>query len=414
MSKQTNNEIDLLLRRMGRRDHEMARSVEAHVDDRHLDTDELSSYAQNALPAAARARYTEHLAECATCRRLVTELSLSLGAATASVAAAHEPSGLKKFLASLLSPLVLRYAVPALGVIVVMIVGFVVLRQQRRQEFTAQVQDVKHLTPPAAPSASAPSEGFIDKPKEVGDQNDSTNAKAGSETKRKPEAAVGDAASGTAPAPVTKDGAIDEAKPAVAATPAPTPAAAAPAKAAETASEPAAKTDAVAKKPEEQPKAKPSDEDAQAPAPTTRGLYTIEPSGRTAQNTPKTETPKTGTSDSSTHGFMVGGASGARPQAAAKRAQREEQKEAKRDDANRAEAQDASNETRTIAGRRFRKQGGIWTDTAYDSSTATVNMARSSEQFRALVADEPAIGTIAKQLEGEVIVVWKGRAYHIR
>jgi len=82
--------------------------------------------------------------------------------------------------------------------------------------------------------------------------------------------------------------------------------------------------------------------------------------------------------------------------------------------ANRAEAQDVNNETRTIAGRHFRKQGGIWTDTAYDSSTATVNMARNSEQFRALVADEPAIGTIARQLEGEVIVVWKGRAYHIR
>jgi hypothetical protein len=92
----------------------------------------------------------------------------------------------------------------------------------------------------------------------------------------------------------------------------------------------------------------------------------------------------------------------------------EEKREEKRDKAKRAEAQEASNETRTIAGRHFRKQGGIWTDTAYDSSTATVNMTRNSEQFRALVADEAAIGTIARQLDGEVIVVWKGRAYHIR
>ena len=71
-------------------------------------------------------------------------------------------------------------------------------------------------------------------------------------------------------------------------------------------------------------------------------------------------------------------------------------------------------DTRSIAGRRFRKERGIWVDTAYDSSTATVNMARGSEQFRALVGDEPGIGTIAKQLDGEVIVVWKGRAYRIR
>jgi hypothetical protein len=30
-----------------------------------------------------------------------------------------------------------------------------------------------------------------------------------------------------------------------------------------------------------------------------------------------------------------------------------------------------------------------------------------------LIADEPAIKTIADQLDGEIIVVWKGRAYHI-
>jgi hypothetical protein len=39
---------------------------------------------------------------------------------------------------------------------------------------------------------------------------------------------------------------------------------------------------------------------------------------------------------------------------------------------------------------------------------------RGSEQYRALVADEPGIKTIADQLGGEVIVVWKGRAYKIR
>ena len=403
MSKETNNEIDLLLRRIGR-DHEMARSVAARADDRHLDTDELSSYAQNALPAAARARYTEHLAECVTCRKLVTELSLSLGAAVAPIAAAHEPSGLKRLLASLLSPLVLRYAVPALGVIVVMVVGFVVLRQQRRQGFVAQLGDNPEATV-TAPSNPAPPEGLVDKDGREIDKLDNGNPKS-SETKRKTEDVGGNAsavasASAPAPAPVTKDGAINEVKPAVAATPA----AAAPAKAADTAGEPGAKTDAVAKKQEEQPKAKPADEDAQAPAPmSTRGLSTLEPAGRTTQNA-----AKPGSSD--THGFM-GGVAASRPQAAAKRAERAEAE--KRADANRAEAQDVNNETRTIAGRRFRKQGGIWTDTAYDSSTATVNMARNSEQFRALVADEPAIGTIAKQLEGEVIVVWKGRAYHIR
>ena len=61
-----------------------------------------------------------------------------------------------------------------------------------------------------------------------------------------------------------------------------------------------------------------------------------------------------------------------------------------------------------------RKQGGIWIDTAYDSSKETMTLTRGSENYRALVADEPAIRTIADQLDGEIIVVWKGRTYRIR
>jgi hypothetical protein len=410
MSQETNNEIDLLLRRMGRRDHDGARNIAAPVDDRHLDADELSSYAQNALPSAARARYTEHVAECATCRRLVTELILSLGAVTGPVAATHEPRGVRKFLAGLFSPLVLRYAVPALGVMVVMIVGFVVLRQQRQQEFVAQLQDNKTPVPAAAPSPqTTPAEGFIDTRKQETDKLDNSNAKPG-KTGPAPQTANGNAsggASGAVPAPITTtDQPIAEAKAEVSATPAA--AAPAPAKAADTAAAPSPKTEDVAKKQEEQPKEKAADEEkAPAPPATRGGLATVQPAGRVAQNAPKPEP--------SANAKVFGAARPlSRSRAGVATAQTEDEK---RDDAaDRVETKnkDVNNETRTIAGRHFRKQGGIWTDTAYDSSTATVNMARNSEQFRALVADEPAIGTIARQLDGEVIVVWKGRAYHIR
>ena len=399
MSKETNTEIDLLLRRMGRRDSGDTRNPAAAGGDRHLDADELSSYAQNALPSSARARYTEHLADCATCRRLVTELSLSLGAATAPVEAAHEPSGLKKFLAGLLSPLVLRYAVPALGVIVVMVVGFVVLRQQRQQEFVAQLQEAKPSAPVALPSSEA-SEGFVNKQEAVADKAkiENSNAKP-TETPRKT-AAASDVQSGAASvvAPVElpkEERSVAELKPGVASTPAP-----APAKAAETVEVQPPKTEDAAKKQEEQPKAKAADEAAKEPAaPTTRGLYQVSPAAQN-QNAPATSSPNTAR--------LAGSAAVARSRNP-KRADEE-----KRDDTDRVESKDANIETRTIAGRHFRKQGGIWTDTAYDSSTATVNMARNSEQFRALVADEPAIGTIARQLDGEVVVVWKGHAYHIR
>jgi hypothetical protein len=71
-------------------------------------------------------------------------------------------------------------------------------------------------------------------------------------------------------------------------------------------------------------------------------------------------------------------------------------------------------ETRTISGKRFTRGGNAWVDTAYESSRATINVARGSEQFRALVADEPGLGAIAQQLNGVVIVVWKNRAYRIQ
>jgi hypothetical protein len=73
-----------------------------------------------------------------------------------------------------------------------------------------------------------------------------------------------------------------------------------------------------------------------------------------------------------------------------------------------------SDEVRSVSGKRFRREGNVWVDSSYASSRSTINVTRGSEQFRALVADEPEIRAIANQLNGEVIVVWKGKAYRIR
>ena len=129
MRQETNNEMDLLLRRLGRRQDALA------SNDDHLDADELSAYAENAVPANTRTRYTEHLAECSRCRGLVVQLSAAAGVVVAEqTRRVLEPSGLKKFLASLLSPMVLRYAAPALGLIVVAVIGFVVMRRNPAPE----------------------------------------------------------------------------------------------------------------------------------------------------------------------------------------------------------------------------------------------------------------------------------------
>jgi len=71
-------------------------------------------------------------------------------------------------------------------------------------------------------------------------------------------------------------------------------------------------------------------------------------------------------------------------------------------------------ETQIVSGRRFRRQGNAWVDTAYQSSRGATNVGRGSEQFRALMADEPGLRAIVQQLGGEVIVVWKNRVYRFR
>ena len=69
---------------------------------------------------------------------------------------------------------------------------------------------------------------------------------------------------------------------------------------------------------------------------------------------------------------------------------------------------------RSTTGRQFRRQKGVWLDTAYRQGQATVNVRRDSEQWRALVADEPELRRITDALGGEVVVVWHGRAYRIK
>jgi hypothetical protein len=78
----------------------------------------------------------------------------------------------------------------------------------------------------------------------------------------------------------------------------------------------------------------------------------------------------------------------------------------------------APSEIRRSGDRQFRRglnqQPRQWIDTAYKSSMIVINIARGSEPYRALVAGEPELRRIVKQLDGEIILVWKNRAYHIR
>lgn len=379
MKQETNNEMDLLLRRLGRQD-------DAVVREDHLDADELNAYAENVLPAAARARYTVHLAECSRCRSLIAQLSSSAGVVAATDSAAvPAPSGFRKFLASLFTPMVLRYAAPALGLIVVAAIGFVVLRRNQPEGYVARntASDTREQ------QVASPQAPFVDR---YGDSASNTAPGSGrveEERKEKSQPAQPAPPPNMAPAvtsveaDVSKDKAVAQPKPEE--------------RAATAANEPPPVKTAPAATPDQSPRAAETEgaknEVKVQPADASQKEKALryeerEDRKKDSDNLARARKPADAVSapapaTGSARGIQGGGA-------------------------------DLSANTRSVAGRRFRKQGGVWIDTAYDSSKDVVTVSRGSEQYRALVADEPAIKTIADQLEGEIIVVWKGHTYRIR
>jgi len=375
MRQETNNEIDLLLRRLSRR-----QGATAPAGD-HLDADELSSYAENALPAAARTRYTDHLAECSRCREHVVQLSSAAG-----VVVAEEPShvaaasGLRKFLASLFTPMVLRYAVPALGLVVVAVIGLTVFRRGQVSSSPEMVATSRKAETPAVAQETKPQDNYTFA------QPDKSSASPAPEPRRgrieaEPPAPVAAPAANT-PADASKEAPVAKTESTTVATAAAPPAAPKPA---ETTDE-ARKQDAEAQKKlaQERPTATPQAESAERQRDFQAGA--VAPAGVAATRR------------------------------AAKRADSAEDKAGGAPMPLKLGEKDKDSddgETRNVAGRRFRKQRGIWVDTAY-AGGSTTDFSRGSEQYRGLVADEPEIKKIADQLDGQIIVVWKGRAYRIR
>jgi hypothetical protein len=381
MRPEPNNDIDLLLRQLSRHN---GVSV-SETEEPHLDADELNSYVANALPAPARARYMEHLADCSSCRKLVAQLSDAQGPVPERQSATVvSPSGLKSFLASLFSPMVLRYAVPALGLIAIATLGVLYTSSGRKATSVAELRDTGQSQPALAtsPAIEAPTAGPY--------SSDSAT--------QKPEATRG------AVAPVSKEAApVTSQVPETAGTSAATQPAAAPKTAPasepppvevqkqkeESVSQPTVARDSVKATADEPAKNEARKSETEA--------VTVTPNAIARRDIQVRPSKQGGAGVGSVQDF--------------KRAAPAEGRTRSREEAKDAEP---ASETRSVAGRRFRKSAGVWIDTAFDASKSITTVARGSEQFQALVADEPSIRQIAEQLDGEIVVVWKGRTYRIR
>ena len=384
MKQANNNEVDLLLRSLARASGESplqsgATSGES-VASEHLDADELNSYAEGVAPAPARARYMEHLADCEACRGIVVGLTQAAGAAS-RLDVAQQQGGFSVWqkLTALLSLPILRYAVPALVLTAVIGIGLFALKQQRQNEFVAQNQ------PEVAsrPSSQGDNGAAFSSPAVV--QN-GANTRSNAETSKDnlkdqkaqavgqptlaPESSVAKTASKDAAQPEEAAGATVTqsyaSEPKAAAPPPPAPLLDAEKSTALAKEKPAKRED----QPRDRDEFRVAQDDVHGPD-RSRNNVALPANGRSAGS------------------MTERGSSGADKKA-------------------------GEVETRTVMGRHFTREGDAWVDTAYESSRATIRVTRGSEQFRALVADEPGVRTIAEQLGGVVIVVWKNRAYRIQ
>lgn len=432
MKFETDTEIDGLLRHQARRAKVSAPSATERAGDHgattmtaggaHLDADELNAYAEGVLPEAARARYMTHLADCDECRGLVTKLTLAANVPVA-IPAGETPAVVapsrswREWLAAFFAPAVLRYAIPAVVLLAVVAVAFIATRERRQDNSVAQNETQQSKgdatqTNPTATAAPTVTANTATTPA-VNDSIANSNAI--------PEATPTAGKTGmTAPEQPKKEGANEQE--AVAKQNEPKPVDQQPVidGVIERRTDARTESKTVAKA---QPPPAPTTPAANAPGEDSN--YSREELARQrdddAEKTKNTVPQSSAGSASggladSTQNRALGAA---RPATVNGRRENPARKSRPADSPSSSDrvASDDKDEsataTRSAGGRQFRRQGGAWVDTAYSSARATTNVARGSEQYRALVADEPGIASIANQLGGTVVVVWKGRAYRI-
>jgi hypothetical protein len=393
MKEAKSNEMDLLLRSLASRRGALTIPGDGAGDDGlgsdHLDADELNSYAEGAAPEAARARYTKHLADCDACRGIVVGLTQAAGTVT-NYERPELPRGLTFWqkLAALFSQPVWRYAVPAVILTGVIGIGLFALRPRSNNDFVAQNQAPGPQ--PAERQAGAVSTGSPNPTQNVYDSitpHPTPDLTRGSLDGRKGATTTGEEVPAAASAPKAVPEKDSKAAGEVATESERKPSDTFQSKTAAPAPPPGTDSsyDKSASLAKEQP-AKREDQDRDE-------IYRGQQQQDDVHGPNRARNNNTFPQSNQQTALPMGGRGGPSNQVANKKT--------------------SEPEVRTVMGRHFTRDGGAWIDTAYESQ-ATIKVARGSDQYRALVADEPGIRTIAENLDGVVIVIWKGHAYRIQ
>lgn len=434
-------EIDSLLRRRARGTAESrlwGDGAGGGAPGAHLDADELSAFAEGALPAAARLAAASHLADCERCRGVVVGLAPAAregdevkhhALAAAGAVDAARPSAWRALLASLFAPRVMRFAVPVLALSLVGVVSYIALRSDRSGALEAAREGRSpNVATQSAPVVQANSDAAANSNVGlVAVQNNNATHEAPAAVA--PPAQEKGHGSAEAPRPAEAEGSKDEG-PSAASPPPPAPVVAegpadlskaAPKAGATEEGEAAGRADNKEKAESRDKSARGSEpgDDAVANDAATQQRNVAQrsmnqmPDGGTPRNAQKRG------ADNNASGGYIGGGAPAREsdrERAGSRSETVRRAPASRDAEKKADEDETVRigDTRSAAGHRFRREGSTWVDVNYKPSMPSTGVRRGTEPFRALVADVPVVGRVAAAINGEVVVVVGGRAYRIR
>ncbi len=357
------------------------------VSSRHLDADEISAFAENAMPEKSRAFYSAHLADCDRCRKILSNLLVLNVEATPTTA----PTAVATAAATLDLPWYRRlFAFPnvayVMGSLVLVFAGF--LSYTIVQNSTGDAGLVSQAENPES-ADSGPS--FNSEPPYSSEANANSAANSGANAMSTAGSAPTNSnANVSGPRAATADRALGEAElrddkgfVSDGISSSDTKAASPPA-----AMHPVAK-DAPARERDELAKAKAeekaADLAAQEKSPSNLSIMRQQSSGAVpAQSGPMRN------NDSQYNRQM-------------ENMDERAKMSAKRD-------ADGSSGRKVVSGKTFERKDGVWYDTTYQSRP-TINVRRGTAEFNRLDA---GLRSIAKQLSGTAVIVWGAKAYRIQ
>ena len=368
MEFEFDKEIDVLLRK-ARESEESALSAEAHPD-----ADEISAFAENALPAVARQAYAAHLADCPRCRKILSNI-ITLNAATneeTQTAVSTFPAGVAAERHSWFRRL---FAFPqiayAMGALVLLFSGFlayIVLQNATdSKEATVARREEKNELPNNANVVNPNGETVT--PLSANTTENQTNSAAFSNAATNKSAAVTNSNTAVSTYSTNAGGATAN---------------------------------------------------ANVPAGDTMPILQATPPQKTEDDEVVSKT------DSAEIVMPAPAPPAAAPieKAAEPMAGIAEKKKVETDDARKKEASPMPrsqpapmirksaepDETRRIEGKNFRRVGGIWFDEAY-TTQPQIPVRRGSDEYKRL---DTGLRSIAEKLSGTVVVLWKDKAYRIQ